>query len=384
MKKKIIKKQVLNNGGVALFVAILTASIALTIGLGVLGTSLKEIKLSSLGRESMSAFFAADAGLECALYFDDVRTPDSPGSIFGTYGMDGVTDGLVGYWKFDETSGLVASDENGFNDGDLTAMNGDEWETGKIMGALSFDGLGDYIKLGSDPILSPRNGSFSVSFWYKGPITEAASFFSGGTFFGDYWDIRSDLSIFYDFELNRVVNTFYTLEDDAAWHHLVVVLDRNTNPDTLSIYQDNGTPISTTGTLDGGDIVSTQDVKIGSGSWILGSYQSGSIDDFRIYNKALTAIEVNRLFNYTGVVDFTPPENPLPASTYSCASSDLSTDWDVSPTATGAKITFSIQDPCSIVYITKDDENTIIDSRGYNTCDVNAINRVERGIRVSY
>lgn len=78
------KKQLSTNRGVALFIAVLMGSIALTIGMGVLNITLKELKLSSLSRDSMSAFFAADTGLECALYWDDVRTLNSPSSIFAT------------------------------------------------------------------------------------------------------------------------------------------------------------------------------------------------------------------------------------------------------------------------------------------------------------
>ncbi len=85
MNKKIIFNfQLSTNDGVALFIAVLMGSIALTIGMGVLGVTLKELKISSLSRDSMSAFFAADTGLECALYWDDIRTASSPNSIFAT------------------------------------------------------------------------------------------------------------------------------------------------------------------------------------------------------------------------------------------------------------------------------------------------------------
>ncbi len=50
--------------------------------------------------------------------------------------------GLVGWWKFDETNGTVAYDSSGNgNDGNFT--NGPTWTTGKIGGALSFDGVDD-------------------------------------------------------------------------------------------------------------------------------------------------------------------------------------------------------------------------------------------------
>ena len=59
---------------------------------------------------------------------------------------DALINGLVGWWKFDETNGTVAYDSSGNgNDGNLT--NGPTWATGKIGGALSFDGVDDYIEV---------------------------------------------------------------------------------------------------------------------------------------------------------------------------------------------------------------------------------------------
>ncbi len=57
------------SGFVALF-AVLISSIVLTISFGLLNIALKEVILSSSGRESQFGFYAADAGTECALYWD--------------------------------------------------------------------------------------------------------------------------------------------------------------------------------------------------------------------------------------------------------------------------------------------------------------------------
>ncbi len=60
----------------------------------------------------------------------------------------GPIEGLVGWWKFDETSGIVAYDSSGNgHDGNLT--NGPTWTNGKIGGALSFDGFDDLVTLGN-------------------------------------------------------------------------------------------------------------------------------------------------------------------------------------------------------------------------------------------
>ncbi len=83
-KKTTLNFKLSTNDGIALFIAVLMGSIALTIGMGILGITIKELKISSLSRDSMNAFFAADTGLECALYWDDIRTAKSPNSIFAT------------------------------------------------------------------------------------------------------------------------------------------------------------------------------------------------------------------------------------------------------------------------------------------------------------
>jgi hypothetical protein len=65
----------------------------------------------------------------------------------GAYAQD-ITSGLVGHWTFNEGSGTVAGDSSGlWNTG--TLINGPVWSTGKIGGALDFDGSDDYISTGN-------------------------------------------------------------------------------------------------------------------------------------------------------------------------------------------------------------------------------------------
>jgi Tfp pilus assembly protein PilX len=56
--------------GFTLLLALITANIVLIISLGVYGIIIREIELSGLGRESQIAFYAADSGIECVLYWD--------------------------------------------------------------------------------------------------------------------------------------------------------------------------------------------------------------------------------------------------------------------------------------------------------------------------
>jgi len=66
-------KPLLKNGSV-LILALVLASILLSVGMGISGIAMKEIKLSSIGNESGKAFYMADTGAECALYWD-VKNP---------------------------------------------------------------------------------------------------------------------------------------------------------------------------------------------------------------------------------------------------------------------------------------------------------------------
>jgi len=63
------KKKIRQKGFVSL-IALLLANVFLMIGLSVYSISIKELGLSFGGRESLFAFYAADGGMECALYWD--------------------------------------------------------------------------------------------------------------------------------------------------------------------------------------------------------------------------------------------------------------------------------------------------------------------------
>lgn len=71
MKKFISKKK-----GFVLLFSVVLSSIILSIALGVTNIALKEINFSTSGVKSNEAFYAADTGIECALYYD--LLPDVP------------------------------------------------------------------------------------------------------------------------------------------------------------------------------------------------------------------------------------------------------------------------------------------------------------------
>lgn len=59
------------NRGIALLVAVIFMSVMLTFGLVLGSFAYKQTVLTSSNTQSQYAFYAADAGLECALYYDN-------------------------------------------------------------------------------------------------------------------------------------------------------------------------------------------------------------------------------------------------------------------------------------------------------------------------
>ena len=63
----------------------LVGSLALAVGLAIYDLTIREISLSAMASQSQYAIYAADSGLECALYWD-AKAPPLGGvpSVFGT------------------------------------------------------------------------------------------------------------------------------------------------------------------------------------------------------------------------------------------------------------------------------------------------------------
>jgi hypothetical protein len=70
--------------GFAILYAILVSSLVLLIGVGLYEITAREIVLSSSASQSQVAFFAADTGIECALYWDLKATENGSVGSFAT------------------------------------------------------------------------------------------------------------------------------------------------------------------------------------------------------------------------------------------------------------------------------------------------------------
>ncbi|NIP23794.1 MAG: hypothetical protein GWN67_01215 [Phycisphaerae bacterium] len=71
--------------------------------------------------------------------------------------------GPIAYWKFDETEGTIAYDSAGSNHGNV---HGAQWTTGKVNGALSFDGNNDFVRSQENPVLNNLN-AITLQAWIR-------------------------------------------------------------------------------------------------------------------------------------------------------------------------------------------------------------------------
>ena len=136
----------------------------------------------------------------------------------------------VAYWPLNETTGLVAADSTGSHDGSLSGFFGDDsqWVTGRLSGALEFDGTDDYVEVeGYSGVVGkhPR----AVWAWIKTrgiPTGTLPIIAWGQNNPGAYWLIEIDE----DQRLRLSCGSGFVSANeqqigDGDWHHVAVVLD---------------------------------------------------------------------------------------------------------------------------------------------------------------
>jgi len=206
------------------------------------------------------------------------------------------TDSLQNHWALDESSGTTATDSLGAQDG--TLANGPVWRStsGRIGGALEFDGVDDRVDLGTMDI--PPGPGMTISLWMKADdfgVTDARLISkSTGTATQDhYWMVSTINSTALRFRLKTGGSTA-TLATTTGqlqagvWYHVAVTYDGS----YMRIYKDGVQVAITakTGTMD-----TNASVGVAMGNQPAGASNlpfDGLIDDVRIYNRALSASEI--------------------------------------------------------------------------------------------
>lgn len=220
--------------------------------------------------------------------------------------------GLVGWYKMDEGSGTTStadSSNNGYT-GTLTG-HAPSWVTGKKHFGLSFDGTGtQYISISNSLGLSGSNTNISVAGWsYRLALNDHGAFFKIGnnTDFtgGDGVAIGIAAAGASGFETagNNIVALYEgvrwidtSVTATTGWHHFALVINSTGGPavywDGVLIYSDAGAAPAAIGSL-GASITQIGGYTSSSPS---NRFFTGYLDDMRIYNRALSATEVNDIY----------------------------------------------------------------------------------------
>ena len=222
----------------------------------------------------------------------------------------GCVDIVDAYDPFDG-NGLALYQLNGnATDSSPNAYNGTwggtaSYGTGVFGQAAVLNGSNNYINLGNGVStlggLFGAKNSFTVSLWFKTGTTTMSDLFSdfATNSFNCIIEMASNGTI--DI-ISRYSGTTYVISstnsyNDNSWHNVVVTFDSGTN--NLNFYVDNifiasqNTPNAWNGTTN-------QRVTIGANYYtnasVYQNYFNGSIDQVRIFNEALTPLEVEALY----------------------------------------------------------------------------------------
>jgi hypothetical protein len=208
------------------------------------------------------------------------------------------SDGLQGWWRLDEGSGNNALDSSG--NGTTGALtNSPTWITGKRGGALTFaSASSQYVDVGNNTHTNLSTAG-TVMAWAKPGATQSTWV---GIVCNDDLDndlngyclfIRGDSGHF-GLHVAPAAGAYCEIQSaasylDDAWHHVAMTWDAS----NYILYVDGKIVNSASGACTAAS--GTYSLKIGA-SGNLGQYFSGSVDDVRIFNRALSASEVQGFY----------------------------------------------------------------------------------------
>jgi len=201
---------------------------------------------------------------------------------------------FIGYWPLDATNGNTVMDVSG--NGNNGMVNGATWNAnGRVNGCLSFNGINNYVQ-----ITNPVCNEFSIAFWIKTTQTGGSpQWYNGaGLVDGDYPGVANDFGTAlvggkFGFGVGNPDATILstTSINDGSWHQCVATRQQATG--LMSLYVDGS--LQATGTAGRNSQYASARLLFGaiaSG----GGYFNGSLDEIRLFSRALGSNEVAALY----------------------------------------------------------------------------------------
>gem|GEM_PF-3460308 len=251
----------------------------------------------SIGRYSLSSSLGFNGSIDDVKLFNTSLTAEQVRQLY--WEKKDVRNGLGAEWTFDNnaTKGEDTSTNNNTLNTSVTAT----WiPQGYARGAYSINESNTVPYAENHPSLNPGLGNWAISTWFYSNTT----FLWNGTSRNDYVIFRKSADVNNTFYIRlrnsdiiqfyRTINgTGYSAGSTAnvsagIWHHLVFILNRSN--DRLLTYVDNRLYNGEIMNLSGVDLANT-------GPFQIGPFTDGKLDEFRIYNRTLSDVEIGILYN---------------------------------------------------------------------------------------
>jgi hypothetical protein len=251
------------------------------------GANLQSVKSLTIGIGD------GQAGGTGMLYVDDLRLYATAPAVVSP--VDPGTTGLVAYYAME---GNVQDGSGKNNHG--TASGDTLYDTGVVGQALSFNGTNTYVDLPIGTALSTMSDVTVATYVYfenTGGSWQRIFDFGTGTTNYMFLTPRQGTGGPIRFAIRtatvgeQVVNAPATLP--SGWHHVAVVIASATM--TIQLYLDGELVGSGATTLLPKDMGVTTQNWLGRSQWTADAYLTGSLDEFRIFTRALSASEVRYL-----------------------------------------------------------------------------------------
>ncbi|TGC10608.1 LamG-like jellyroll fold domain-containing protein [Methanolobus halotolerans] len=247
--------------------------------------------------------------------------------------------GILLYLLFDENNGLETYDYSGENN--HGSIHGAKWTGGMENYALEFDGIDNYVTLGNRNYVD-YNQQFTISLWIKADklnseeqetIIQQARPDSpyDGLMFRKAKNNNLDIILQQNPDSKLRVN-FIDAFSDLDWNLYTLTYDGSLDENGLKLYK-NGNEFTSRSVLGNdlaGSIQNELDFEIGRYGKAKQNFK-GTIDDIRIYDRALTPQEIKELMS-----------KPLGLSGVSSYQSNMSLEKGMSsPVGNGFQIQYS-------------------------------------------
>lgn len=268
----------------------------------------------AIGMDSNSATHF-DGKLDEIRLYNRALSADEAAQLYRLATPTGTDTGLKGYWSLNgqDISGTTAYDQSG--GGNIGTLTGGPTKTaGKIGQALSFDNTDDYVDLGSNASVDDLS-VITATAWVKpnstgegslAKILNKATSVSAGWEFGVCGDASwgcsgSDTRLRFYRWFSGAAGSWNSAASSlqmGVWQHVAVVYDSSSASNDPIFYIDGS--VSTTaefGTPSGtASSDAARTLTIGNRPAADRTFD-GSIDEVRLYNRALSAAEIAALYN---------------------------------------------------------------------------------------